>query len=116
MARKTNKPLTIGMTFGTNQISIRESANMVRWNPNSAIDTMNEVKGRTTSPIVIDYWNKTAKEINAFLDSVVKQRYYIADVFWGMGKTPRRLELVEVEMDLEDWVAYTKAIGEQFED
>ena len=90
--------------------TIREAGNLVRWKPAEAMEWMQYVKNKVTNPIVIDYWNLVAKNINATLDSTESMRYYNKKEYWGEME-PIRLELIETTLTLEDYVALGQFSG-----
>jgi len=86
---------------------ITDASNIVRWNIPLAIEMMQSVKTKVWYGIQIRDWNRAARNINEYLDSVEKCRFYTKKEFWttedafGVFRTlaPMRLDMME---DYED--------------
>jgi len=82
---------------------IQDAGNIVRWNIPLAIEIMDRVKNKVWYGSQIRQYNRTAKSINEYLDSVEKCRFYTKKQFWttedifGVYRTlaPMRLDLME---------------------
>ncbi len=105
MARK--KGYTINFQFEDYPRQIRDSVMVAKWNPHLALDWMNGVGIRVTSPIHIKQWNTAAKQINHFWDSIVDCRWYSERAFWK-DAAPERLNAIEENITLEDYAAMVK--------
>lgn len=111
MARKKEIPKSFFATIGSSWVIIQNAGNIVRWNPNLAIDLMETVLNRIHSPIDIRNWNRTAKRMNDTIDDIESTRYYSKKTYWGIN-TSIRLELQEIEYSLEDYFAMQQFLAE----
>ena len=96
MVKKSNKPL-IGYGFWDERQTIKECKNLVRWNPPMALEYMEHASNRIAnmnSMIIRDY-NKSAQEINEYLDVLERQRYYNKKEVWGQEISSRLEEIYE---------------------
>lgn len=63
---------------------------IVRWNPYQAITDMEFLKLEALeNPIKEKSWNNTAKQINSFLDTFEKTRFYNKETFWKQHNSTR---------------------------
>lgn len=65
---------------------------IVKWDPITAINDMLVLKYEADMSIIkLKQWKRAAKEINEFLDTIEKTRFYNESKFWNKNK-PTRLE------------------------
>jgi hypothetical protein len=75
------------------QNEINRCISLAKWNPSSAINDMYILKEDTIDSIIKEkMWLRAAKDINNFLDSLEKTRFYNEIEFWKNTK-PSRLEI-----------------------
>lgn len=104
MAKRTEKHLPNPFLLADTQGVIRDARNVVRWKPWLAMEWMDAAALRCISPIEVHAWNNAARYINKFLDNVMKMRYYDHSESWENSE-PRRLQLMEEELTLEEYFA-----------
>lgn len=69
-------------TWSSKQV-IRESKNLVKWNPILAIQWMQDEKQNIQSEEIKLFWTKTAKEINNTIDKIEKSATFNHTEYWG---------------------------------
>lgn len=75
------------------QNELNRCVSLVKWDPSTAIHDMLLLKYETdTSKLKEKMWLRAAKEINLFLDTIEKTRFYNEKTFWK-NNTPTRLEI-----------------------
>ncbi len=74
---------------------IKESPNLAKWNPNLAIDWMEEIKNSMQNKAMIERWNQAAEKINFTIDFSEKSGKVKHEEYWGhkLAKS-RRLTLI----------------------
>jgi len=105
MARKGKVDIVRNYNQWSSQDNINYSRNISRWNPALAIEWMEQLANRIESPVIIAEYNKGVRQINATIDSIMSQRYYVKDTYWGKSVNPnQRLEEMDEEMDIETYL------------
>lgn len=75
------------------QNELNRCISLVKWDPSAAIHDMLLLKYETDSSTLKEkMWLRAAKEINLFLDTIEKTRFYKEKDFWK-NHTPTRLEI-----------------------
>lgn len=69
-------------TWNINKV-IKESSNLVKWNPNLAIDWMEDVYKNIQNDQQLKLWTKTAEEINFAIDFKEKSGKVNHEDYWG---------------------------------
>jgi hypothetical protein len=69
-------------TWNFNQV-LRESPNVVKWNPNLAIDWMEDLEKQAQTPLQKEKWYKTAEKINFIIDFFEKSATFNHEEYWG---------------------------------
>jgi hypothetical protein len=74
---------------------VREAPNVARWNPNLAIDWMEELKIHIQNATQIKSWNQSAEKINFTIDFLEKSGKVKHEEYWGhrLAKS-RRLNFI----------------------
>jgi hypothetical protein len=62
---------------------IKESVNVAKWNPNLAIDWMEDVYNNIQTERQLEIWSKAAKEINFIIDFKEKSGKVNYEEYWG---------------------------------
>lgn len=95
MAKKKSSSKTFNISFGywSEYDTIRECQNLAKWNPHLAIQLMEGISNKVSSKgeILVNAYNRAVTNINNYLDSLEKMRYYSKNKYWGQEKN-RRLE------------------------
>jgi hypothetical protein len=69
-------------TWSTKQV-IKESVNVVKWNPNLAIDWMEDIRRNIQNEVELQAWTKAAQEINFIIDLKEKSGKVKHEEYWG---------------------------------
>ena len=69
-------------TWDTSKV-IKEAANVAKWNPNLAIDWMEDCYSSIQNERQLELWTKTAKEINFTIDLKEKSGKVKHEEYWG---------------------------------
>ena len=105
MGRKAKEYNFSLINLGSNQDVINDAKNMSRWNPNLAIEWMEEILVKVVSPTELKAWNNSAMCINETIDSKEKNvKSYQHEEYWGAAVS-RRLSIQAEELSLEDYAA-----------
>lgn len=75
------------------QNELNRCVSLIKWDPSTAINDMLVLKYEADiSKLKEKMWLRAAKEINLFLDTIEKTRFYNEKTFWK-NNTPTRLEI-----------------------
>lgn len=69
-------------TWNINKV-IKESTALVKWNPNLAIDWMEDIYKNIQNDQQLKLWTKTAQEINFIIDFKEKYGKVKHEEYWG---------------------------------
>lgn len=72
-----------GLNTWTIKQVIKESANLAKWNPNLAVDWMEDVYKQINNESELQAWTKTAQEINFIIDLKEKSDKVKHEEYWG---------------------------------
>lgn len=74
------------------QNELNRCVSVAKWDPSTAIHDMLMLKYEANTSVLKEkMWLRAAKEINLFLDTIEKTRFYNEKIFWK-NTTPTRLE------------------------
>lgn len=121
MPRASKLSSFINFQFEDLHKQIRESTNVVRWNPVLAIEWMENARSKITTDVLVKEWNNAAKQINNTIESIERSSYYTELSYWYI-RTPgqlfeshnsyfgsKRLEFIEEVFSFEEFEKILKS-------
>jgi hypothetical protein len=72
-----------GLNTWNFQQVVRESPNIAKWNPNLAIDWMEDVRAHIQNDVQLKSWNQSAEKINFTIDFLEKSGKVKHEEYWG---------------------------------
>lgn len=72
-----------GLNTWNFQQVVRESPNIAKWNPNLAIDWMEDVRAHIQNDVQLKSWNQSAEKINFTIDFFENSGKVKHEDYWG---------------------------------